>query len=68
MTTQQTTYLTVKQLSEKYPAFPQGGVRSWIFSDKNGFSKCIRRVGKKILISESSFLHWLEGQSLQASK
>jgi hypothetical protein len=65
MTTDKTHYLTVKQLSEKYPAFPQGGVRSWIFQDKNGFSKCLRRVGKKILISEPLFVQWLENQQVQ---
>jgi len=65
MTSDKTHYLTVKQLSEKYPAFPQGGIRSWIFSDKNGFSKCLRRVGKKILISEQDFHAWLDSQNLQ---
>ena len=63
MTTDKTHYLTVKQLSEKYPAFPQGGIRSWIFADKNGFSKCLRRVGKKILINEQIFMDWLENSN-----
>lgn len=57
------TYLTVRQLSEKYPAFPQGGIRHLIFNCKsNGFDAVISRVGRKILISEQGFIDWIESQ------
>ncbi len=59
--------LTVKQLSAKHPAFPEGGIRAWIFSDKNGFSECLHRVGKKVLISENAFLRWLKKQNSKSS-
>ena len=56
-------YLTVRQLTEKYPAFPQGGLRHYIFHEKeNGFAYCIRRVGRRVLISEADFFAWVEGQ------
>jgi hypothetical protein len=56
-------YLTVRQLAEKYPAFPQGGVRHLIFNcETNGFHKVISRVGRKILISEQDFIDWIENQ------
>ncbi len=57
-------YLTVRQLSEKYPAFPQGGVRHLIFhADTNGFSSVIVRVGRKVLIDEDAFLVWIGSQN-----
>ncbi len=56
-------YLTVRQLSEKYPAFPQGGVRHLIFhEDTNGFNAVTVRVGAKVLLSEQAFLNWIENQ------
>jgi hypothetical protein len=54
-------YLTVRQLTESYPAFPQSSIRWLIFnSKKNGFDTVIRRIGTKILISESAFLAFVE--------
>ena len=58
-----TQYLTVRQLSDKYPAFPQGGIRHLIFHEEiNGFNAVIVRVGKKVLIDENAFLNWIENQ------
>ncbi len=57
-------YLTVKQFAQKHPAFPTGGLRYLIFhEDDNGFHKCIRRIGRKILIYEEAFFEWLENQN-----
>ena len=48
-------YVTIKQLIAMNPAFNEGGLRSLIFNaNKNGFNKCIRRMGRKILISISA--------------
>ena len=59
----QNEYLTVRQLSLKYPAFSEGGLRWFIFNEhQNGFAKCIRRVGRKVLISEIDFLNWIDSQ------
>lgn len=56
--------LTVRQFSAKYPAFPEGGMRHRIFhADKNGFARCIRRVGAKVLIDESEFFKCVEEQN-----
>ena len=57
-------YLTVKQLSQKYPAFPEGGIRHLIFhADKNGFHAVITRIGRKVLIIESKFENWVQSQN-----
>ena len=52
--------LTVRQFSEKHPAFTQGSLRNLIFNAKqNGFDACLVRVGRKILIDEAAFFTWL---------
>lgn len=58
-----TKLLTVRQLSEKYPAFPQGGIRHIIFHEKeNNFDAVTIRVGRKVLIDEEAFLDWVMNQ------
>lgn len=53
-------FYTVAQFCEK-EGLTQGAVRMWIFNAKtNGFSKCIFRIGKKILISHEKFCEWME--------
>jgi hypothetical protein len=56
-------YSTVKQFSERYPAFSVGSLRSYIFNEtSNGLSEssAIVRINRKILINESKFFAWLE--------
>ncbi len=53
---------TVKQFCQKYPAFTEGGIRDRIFySETNGLkkSKAILRNGRRVLIDEEKFFHWL---------
>ena len=55
--------LTVKQFSEKHSAFTEGSLRHLIFfSETNGFSDVIVRIGRRILIDESRFFTWVESQ------
>lgn len=54
--------LTVAQFSEKHPAFPEGGLRYLIFNEReNGLArnKVIIRAGRKVLIDEAKFFHWI---------
>jgi hypothetical protein len=63
-----TTYLTVRQFSEKHPAFTQGVLRYIIFNEKtNGFDRCIKRLGRKILLEEAAVFKWLNEQNQQQS-
>ena len=44
-------------------------LRQLVFkSDFNGFEKVIRRVGRKILISEQDFLGWVEEMNEQSKR
>ena len=72
---QQTRVLsTVRQFSEKHPAFSQGSLRNLIhlsterYSSKgkipaNGFDTALLRIGRKLLIDEDRFFEWLEKQT-----
>jgi len=53
--------LTVAQLAEENPAFPESSIRWWIFNaDWNGFDKCIIRIGQRVYIDRRAFEQWLE--------
>ena len=57
-------YMTVKQVPARYPAFTERALRFIIFNrETNGFSECIRRIGKKILIDEAAFCQWIDKRS-----
>jgi hypothetical protein len=57
-------FVTIRQLTTSNPAFTEGGIRALIFRSKsNGFDRCIRRIGRKILISKSAFSQWIEAQN-----
>jgi hypothetical protein len=60
-------FVTIRQLTTRYPAFTEGGIRALIFrANRNGFNSCIRRIGRKILISKSAFSRWIEVQNGEA--
>lgn len=43
---------------------PLGGLRHLIFHENtNGFSKVIRRCGRRVLIDEAAFFQWMEEQN-----
>lgn len=67
-------YVTVRQFSERNPAFSEPSVRNLIFKADpresslggipgNGLIEAgaIVRIGRKVLISESRFFAWVEG-------
>jgi hypothetical protein len=60
------TLSTVKQFSDRHPAFPIGGLRHRIFHEEtNGLKKsgAIIRNGRRVLINEEKFFAWLESQN-----
>ena len=52
-------------LWNEYHAWPPvGGLRHLVFhADSNGFDRCIRRVGRRVLIDEAAFFQWVEAQN-----
>ncbi|PIZ31207.1 MAG: hypothetical protein COY40_02640 [Alphaproteobacteria bacterium CG_4_10_14_0_8_um_filter_53_9] len=51
----------------KYHPWPSlAGLRHLAFyRDTNGFHVCLRKVGRRLLISEKTFLEWLDKQNAQ---
>jgi hypothetical protein len=58
-------YSSVRQFSEKHPAFTVGSLRALIFNaSSNGLNEsgAIVRVGRRILLSDTKFYDWLEAE------
>ena len=56
------TILTVKQFTQRHPAFVESGLRHLIFHRKtNGMAEsgAIVRNGRRVLINEEKFFEWL---------
>jgi len=67
------TLLTVRQFSDKHPAFTQGAIRNLIFLSEsrktskgiiagNGLNVALVRIGRKLLIDEEKFFQWINEQ------
>lgn len=56
-------YMTFSQTAQRFPAFTEGSLRWHRFNDTGGFNRCVRRIGRKCVISLREFLHWIEEQS-----
>lgn len=70
---QHPTLLTVRQFSDKHPAFPQGSLRNLIFLSENrktskatikgnGLDIALVRIRRKLLIDEAKFFEWVNAQ------
>ena len=68
------TLSTVRQFSEKNPAFSQGSIRNLIhlsterYSSKgkipgNGLDMALVRIGRKVLIDDQKFFEWIAAQN-----
>ncbi len=52
---------TVKEWVRVHGTPAEGGLRRLIFSaSQNGFDKCVRRIGRRVLIHEDEFFKWIE--------
>ncbi len=69
------TILTVRQFSEKHPAFSEASLRNLIFNayprssshgpvPGNGLESTLVRIGRRVLIDEEAFFDWLEARQL----
>lgn len=61
-------FLTVKQFSEKHPAFTLGGLRWLLFRDPDFRKMCIRKVGRRIFLHEADTLNFINQQREEATK
>ena len=56
---------TIAQIPNHYP-LSQSAIR-WLISngEQNGFNKCVRRLGRKILIDLNDFEDWIDGNKAE---
>lgn len=59
-----TRLIPVSEWPNHHPWPPIGGLRHLVFYEKsNGFTRCVRRVGRRVLIDEAAFFQWVEEQN-----
>lgn len=57
-------FIPVTQWPEHHPWPPVGGLRHLIFyANENGFSKVVKKCGRRVLIDEQEFFRWVEEQN-----
>jgi hypothetical protein len=57
-------YFTVKQFSERHPAFTVGSLRALIFDgNTNGLTEsgAVVRINRRVLLNEPKFFDWVGG-------
>ncbi len=58
-----TSYLTKEQILKKYKFLSSNMLKNLLFKNINGFrEKCIRKIGKRILINEIEFIKYISEQ------
>jgi hypothetical protein len=63
-----TALIAVTDWARHHPWPPLGGLRHLIFHAKsNGFSKCVCRVGRRVLIDEAAFFDWVREQQQEVA-
>lgn len=61
--------LTVSQVAELNPAFSEATLRWWIFNaERNGFSRCLIRIGGRVYIDRAAFDEWLNDHRVEADE
>lgn len=54
-------YLTIAQTCERIPGLTPGGIRHWLFHNRDNFrSRCASKVGHKILLDVAEVIRWLD--------
>jgi len=60
---ERSSWLTVKQASQIFP-FSESALRWMIFKGQADFMKCLRKVGRKILINSVELENWINEQEV----
>lgn len=58
------TLLSIGQFVEKHKHQTEPSLRWLVFNEShNGFSKVIRRIGKRVFIDEEAYFQWVDEQN-----
>ena len=55
--------IPVPKFNEFHPDPTPAALRWLIFTNKNGFDRCVVRRGRRVLIDEIAYFQWLEDQN-----
>jgi len=62
-------FLTVRQFTEKHLWMTEGTLRKLLFYRRtNGFDRCVRYLGTRILLNEEEVLEWVNRQRESSAK
>jgi len=54
---------TVKQIAAESAVFTEASLRWLLFNKKkNGFERCVRKIGGRVLIDTAEFQRWIDGE------
>lgn len=56
-------YIPAVKWNDYHPHPSLAGLRNLIHTGKNGFSKVVKRCGKRVLIDEQAYFSWIDEQS-----
>ena len=56
--------IPVAQFNKFHPDPSPAALRWMIFTNKNGFERCVVRRGRRVLIDEREYFRWLDEQSV----
>lgn len=63
-TTQPRKLVPVTQWQVEHDWPTEAGLRHLIFHEhENGFHRCVRRVGRRVLVDEDEFYRWVDSQN-----
>jgi len=61
-----TRYIPASDWNKHHPWPTPGGLRWLIFhGHQNGFARCTRKIGARVLIDEAAFLDWVDSQPIR---
>lgn len=55
--------LPVAQFNKYHPDPTPAALRWMIFTNQNGFERCVIRRGRRVLIDEAEYFRWLDEQN-----
>ena len=60
--------IPVPEFNKHHPDPTPSALRWLIFTNKNGFSRCVVRRGHRVLIDEAEYFRWLDDQNSTSTK
>jgi hypothetical protein len=60
--------IPIPKFNDYHPDPTPAAIRWMIFTNKDGFNRCVVRRGRRVLIDELEYFNWLDEQSENGNK